>query len=37
MEHQIAGKLNDDDIVGLTDEGVRIAELWQASQAAVDT
>ncbi|MGH3252931.1 MAG: hypothetical protein ACRDOI_42885 [Trebonia sp.] len=37
MEHQVDGKLNDDDIVGLTDEGVRIAELWQASQTAPDT
>jgi HKD family nuclease len=37
MEHQIAGKLNDNDIVGLTDEGVRIAELWQASQTTADT
>jgi hypothetical protein len=37
MEHQIAGKLSDDDIVGLTGEGVRIAELWRASHTAEDT
>jgi HKD family nuclease len=34
MAHQEDGQTRDDDLVWLTDEGTRIAELWQASQAA---
>jgi hypothetical protein len=37
MDHQEDGKLRNEDPVGLTDEGTRIAELWQASQTAADT
>ena len=37
MQHQEDDKTRDEDPVKLTDEGIRIAELWQASQAASDT
>lgn len=37
MDHQGDGRTRDEDLVGLTDEGTRIAELWQASQTAADT
>lgn len=33
MAHQEDDRTRDDDLVWLTDEGTRIAELWQASQA----
>jgi len=37
MDHQEDGRTRDEDPVGLTDEGTRIAELWQASQTAANT
>jgi hypothetical protein len=37
MDHQEDGRTRDEDPVGLTDEGTRIAELWHALQTAGDT
>jgi HKD family nuclease len=37
MDHQEDGRTRNEDPVGLTDEGTRIAELWQASQTTADT
>ena len=37
MDHQPDGKTRNEDLVGLTAEGTRIAELWQARQATADT
>lgn len=37
IDHQEDGRTRNEDPVGLTDEGTRIAELWHASQTAADT
>jgi hypothetical protein len=37
MNHQPDGKTRNEDLVGLTAEGARIAKLWQARQATADT
>jgi HKD family nuclease len=36
MDHQEDGKTRDEDLVWITAEGIRIAELWQASLTTVD-